>query len=217
MKVLVMAAHPDDELLGCGGTMAKLIEEGHEVHILVFADGSGARDNEYEGYTRIPELMTLANFMGVKSCKAGNFPDNKMDSVPLLNVCKFIEKNVNFEPDIIFTHHPSCLNIDHATVTRATLTAFRPQHGSEMAIYAYFVPSSTDYNPLNTFQGNVYFDVEDHQKVKLDNIEQYYGGELREHPHSRSRENLENLMRVWGAEVGLEYAEKFQLLRQVVK
>jgi len=148
--------------------------------------------------------------------ETSNFPDNAMDSVPLLSLCKFIEESVSFTPDLIFTHHPDCLNVDHGRVYSSTVTAFRPQRGESMSIYSYYVPSSTDYNPLNNFQGNVYVDVKNYVATKMKCLREVYGGEMREYPHSRSYKNVENLMKVWGSEVGLEYAEKFQLIRKIV-
>ena len=139
-----------------------------------------------------------------------------MDSIPLLDICKFIEENVDYKPDIIFTHHPDCLNIDHRTVYQATLTAFRPQMGDDVKIYSYYVPSSTDYNPLKNFVGNVYHNVVDYKDIKLECLKKCYNEEMREYPHTRSYENIENLMKVWGSEVGLKYAEKFQLIREVL-
>ena len=195
-NILVLAAHPDDETLGCGATMAKLSDEGHNIQLLTFTDGVSSRDTDGN---RNDVLGKVKNILGLSSYSYGDFPDNKMDSVPLLDVCKFIEDNVEVEPDIIFTHHRGCLNIDHQIVHRATLTSFRPQSGNNIKIYSYYVPSSTDYNPNNSFNGTVYYDEE-----------------MREYPHTRSYKNVENLMRVWGSEVGLEFAEKFELVREVL-
>ena len=96
------------------------------------------------------------------------------------------------------------------------MTVFRPQNGGKTKIYSYYVPSSTDYNPLNNFVGNVYVDVENYKNVKLDCLRKCYSEEIREYPHSRSYTNIENLMKVWGSEVGLKFAEKFQLIREII-
>lgn len=214
MKILVLAAHPDDETLGCGATISRLASEGHYIKLLTFTDGISARGPSAEN--RNDRLDTVCNILGMKDYNFANYPDNRMDIISLLDIGQYIEKNVDFQPDIIFTHHPDCLNIDHSLVYRATVTAFRPQIGSKTKIYSYYIPSSTDYNPLNSFNGNSYFDVTDHKDVKLKCIKECYDEEMRKPPHSRSYENIENLMKTWGSEVGLQYAEKFQLIREVL-
>ena len=108
------------------------------------------------------------------------------------------------------------MNIDHQLVTKAALTAFRPQHGNKTKIYSYFVPSSTDYNPLSHFNGASYFALDrENVKAKIKALE-IYDKEMREYPHTRSYQNVENLMRVWGSEVGLTYCEKFKLVRETI-
>ena len=214
-NILILAAHPDDESLGCGATIAKLASEGHQVTLLTFTDGVSARNNN-KAANRNNKLDLCASILGIHSYKSGNFPDNQMDTVPLLDVCKFIENSIDSLPDIIFTHHSSCLNIDHQIVARATNVVFRPSIGHPIKIYAYYVPSSTDYDLFNTFDGRSYFEVKDYKDIKLKCLKMCYNEEMRDFPHSRSYENVENLMKVWGAEVGVEYAEKFKLLKEVL-
>ena len=212
-NVLVLCAHPDDEVLGCGGTIARLADEGCSIELLTFTDGLSARGTKGDRYDQLEKSCKM---LGIKNYACGQFPDNKIDSVPLLELCKFIENSVKNTPDIILTHHPDCLNIDHSLVYRATITSFRPQKGDRLKIYSYYVPSSTDYNPLNMFVANTYVDVKDYKDIKLKCLRECYGSEMREYPHSRSYKNVENLMKVSGAEVGLEYAEKFQLMRGII-
>ena len=212
-NILVLAAHPDDETLGCGATIARLSDEGHNIQLLTFTDGVSSRDTDGN---RNDVLGKVKNILGLSSYSYGDFPDNKMDSVPLLDVCKFIEENVKVKPDIIFTHHKDCLNIDHQIIYRATVTSFRPQTGNNVKILSYYVPSSTDYNPVNNFLGNVHYNVVDYKDIKLKCLKECYDEEMREYPHTRSYENVENLMKVWGSEVGLKYAEKFELIREVL-
>ena len=213
-NILVLAAHPDDETIGAGATIARLAAEGNYIKLLTFTDGISARGPSAEN--RNVKLEKVCDILGIKDYSFANYPDNRMDIVSLLDIGQYIEKNIDFEPDIIFTHHPDCLNIDHSLVYRATITAFRPQMGDNTKIYSYYVPSSTDYNPLNNFNGNSYFDVTDYKDIKLKCLKECYDEEMRESPHSRSYENMENLMKVWGSEVGLKYAEKFQLIREVL-
>lgn len=213
-KILILAAHPDDETLGCGGTIRRLSKEKNYIKLITFTDGENSRD-ENMSYNRNFLLKKICDKLGINDYVYGTFPDNKMDTIPLLDICKFIEKNVNFIPDIIFTHHKSCLNIDHQLVFRATLTAFRPQNGIKQKIYSYYVPSSTDYNPYNSFKGNIYYDITNEINDKIECL-QIYDKEMRKYPHSRSYENIINLSKVAGAEVGVKNAEKFDIVRDII-
>jgi LmbE family N-acetylglucosaminyl deacetylase len=213
-KALILAAHPDDETLGCGGTIHKLSEKGYEIQLLTFTDGVGSRNNNEKN--RNSKLELVSKVLGISKYVVGNFPDNSMDSIPLLHLCKFIEENVDYMPDIIFTHFAGDLNIDHQLVTKALLTAFRPQNGNKTKIYSYYVPSSTDYNPISYFDGNSYFKLnKKNVAAKLKSL-RHYDKEMRKYPHTRSYENVHNLIKVWGSEVGLLYCEKFKLIREVV-
>ncbi len=214
MNVLVLAAHPDDETLGAGATIAKLADQGHSVKLLTFTDGEGARGPTEKN--RNNKLDQVCEILGIADYSCGDFPDNQMDSVPLLEICKFIEKNVSEVPGLILTHHPECLNVDHSIVHRATLTVFRPQRGEAQDILGFYVPSSTDYNPNLTLRSNTYIDVSGYEDKKLKALE-VYSEEMREFPHTRSYQNVANLMKVWGAEVGLLAAEKFYSARRILK
>lgn len=213
-NILILAAHPDDETLGCGATISKLSSEGHNIHLLTFTDGVGSRDNNLEN--RNTKLQEVSSILGINNFLSGTFPDNEMDSISMLTVCKFIDRSINFQPDIIFTHFIEDLNIDHQIVTKAALCVFRPQFGHKMKIYSYYVPSSTDYNSISHYNGNSYINVSDIDVTKKLNALAIYDTEMREYPHSRSYKNVENLMKVWGSEVGVEYCEKFKLIREVI-
>jgi LmbE family N-acetylglucosaminyl deacetylase len=214
MNVLVLAAHPDDETLGAGATIAKLSDQGCNVKLLTFTDGEGARGPTAKN--RNNKLDKVCEILGIREYECGSFPDNQMDAVPLLEICKFIEKNATETPDIILTHHPECLNIDHSLVHRAALTVFRPQRGEAQDILGFYVPSSTDYNPNLTLRSNTYIDVTGYEDVKIKAL-RVYDEEMRDFPHTRSYENVSNLMKVWGAEVGLSAAEKFYSARRILK
>lgn len=212
-KVLILAAHPDDETLGCGGTINRLHKEGHHIQLLTFTDGESSRGQSEKNRNNL--LDKVSEILGIDEYSFSNFPDNAMDSVPLLSLCKFIESQVKDFPDIIFTHHHNDLNIDHQLVAKATYSVFRPQFGKYHELYNYFVPSSTDYNPAINFNGNSYFKLsKKNLDVKLKSLK-IYDKEMRSYPHSRSYKNIENLARVWGSEVGTEYAEKFINLRSI--
>ncbi len=213
-KILILAAHPDDETLGCGSTISRLSSEGHELHLMTFTNGVGARkDRDQED--RNNKLNEVCSILGISSFNHGDFPDNGMDSVPLLDVCRYIDNHCPFEPDLVFTHHPECLNIDHTIIYRASITVFRPQSGKKQTILSYFVPSSTDYNPTSTMAGCIHVDTKGFLDKKIQALS-VYDEEMRRYPHSRSYENIKNLSCVWGSEVGLEHAEKFKMIRSII-
>ncbi len=213
-KVLVLAAHPDDETLGCGGTINRLSKEGYQIQLITFTNGESSRGELDKDRNDL--LDKVSNKLGIQKFSSADFPDNAMDSIPLINICKFIEAEVNYNPDIIFTHHPEDMNIDHQLVAKATFTVFRPQSGANHQIFSYFVPSSTDYNPTLNLLGHSYFKLlKENLEAKLETLK-IYDNEMRDYPHTRSYKNIENLMRVWGSEVGTEFAEKFLKIRELV-
>jgi len=217
MKILVLAAHPDDETLGCGATIARLANEGHHIKLITFTDGVSSRTDNTSS-NRNHKLDYVTKILGIQEYTFGDFPDNQMDSIPLLNLCKFIEKNtldIDFVPDLIFTHHPDCLNIDHALVYRATVTVFRPQQGLAQNILSYYVPSSTDYNPLAKSGSHSYYIVNQQNIDLQQKALQIYKDEMRTYPHTRSYENIINLAKVNGSVIGTHYAEKFRVIRMI--
>ena len=138
-----------------------------------------------------------------------------MDSVPLLDICKFIEKEVKDIPDVIFTHHSGDLNIDHNIVYRSVLTVFIPQNKKEIEINCFEIPSSTEWNPNNNFNCNLYVDVEKFVEKKIEAL-RIYDNEMRAYPHPRSYEAIINKLKCSGNEVGLNYAERFQSIRKIL-
>lgn len=213
-NILILAAHPDDETLGCGGTIHRLASEGNNIRLITFTNGEGARGTTDKN--RNTSLDQVSDILGINSYTYGDFPDNAMDSVPLLEVCKFLEYNLTFKPDIIFTHFIGDLNIDHQIVAKATYTVFRPQIGDKHQIYSYYVPSSTDYNPITNYGGEIYFDLSKKNiKAKIEALK-IYDNEMRSYPHTRSYINVKNLMKVWGSEVGVKNCEKFKSIRQLI-
>ena len=216
MKILVTAAHPDDETLGCGGTIARLSREGHEIHLLTFTDGIGARE---EGDRR-SVLWDVSRVLGIKKFQSFNFPDNQMDSVPLLNIVKKIEKYLlenNLRPDWVMTHSPDCLNVDHKVVYNATLTTFRGMSRfNPVKIMCYEVPSSSEWNPIKKFNPNFYISLSDEDFEKKMSALRVYSEEMREFPHPRSYKNIEMIASLCGAEVGYHRAEKFMTVRETI-
>ncbi|WP_456392071.1 PIG-L deacetylase family protein [Persephonella sp.] len=220
-KVLIVAAHPDDEVLGCGGTVSRLIREGYEAYTLILGEGITSRDKNRNRENRKKEINKLkkqiykANkILGVKEVFTFDFPDNRFDSVDFIDIVKTIEevKN-NLNPEIIFTHSKSDLNIDHQITYKAVITATRPmKEESVKQIYSFEVLSSTEWNYPLSFSPNVYFDIEKTLELKLKAMSAYEM-ELREYPHPRSLEGIKIKAGQRGIEAGFYYAEAFELIR----
>jgi LmbE family N-acetylglucosaminyl deacetylase len=225
MTTLVIAAHPDDEVLGCGGTIARLAKEGHDVYIAILGEGITSRYQQREQAD--PKLIEalharsqqVAELLGAKDLFLSNLPDNRFDTVPLLDVIKIIEKLVeNLQPQVIYTHHGGDLNIDHLVLHRAVLTATRPMVGHPVKeIYAFEVPSSTEwaFGQFNSvFRPNVFVDISATLESKVQAMA-LYESEARPFPHPRSPEALWAIARRWGSVVGLEAVEAFELIRHI--
>jgi len=221
-RILVVAAHPDDEALGCGGTMAKLSEAGHEVHVAFMADGVGSRGKASRAMTaeakkRRSNAQKACRILGAQSPSFEPFPDNRMDSVDLLDVVQRVESLVkDYGPTTVFTHHGGDLNIDHRRVHEAVVTACRPQPKHCVRSLLFFeVPSSTEWQMPGArpaFEPNWFSDISATLTTKLKALDAYEG-EMRAWPHARSAEALVHLARWRGATVGVEAAEAFMLGR----
>lgn len=222
-RLFVVCAHPDDEALGCGGTIARFAAEGAEVDILFLADGVGSRDAgavEDGSLTRRRRMGDdAAAALGARAPTYLDFADNRLDGVDLLDVVAEIERvSRGREPDLVLTHFPGDLNVDHRICAQAVATAFRPTPGQSVrAIAGFEVPSSTEWAfgvAGNSFAPNLYVDISDFLPRKLAALDAY-GEEMRPFPHPRSAENVTALARFRGASVGVAAAEAFSLLRMV--
>ena len=224
-RVLVIAAHPDDEVLGCGGTAARLVSEGHDVSFAILGEGLTSRhpDRADTDASRLATLHRQAHAaaakVGVKRLELHKLPDNRLDTVPLLDVVKIVEDLVEqFRPEIVYTHHGGDLNIDHGVIHRAVLTATRPTAGQPVReIYAFEVPSSTEwaFQRLElAFRPNVFVDVTRTLEAKIAAME-CYESEARKFPHPRSPEALRAIAMRWGSVAGCAAAEAFELVRSV--
>ena len=222
--VLVIAAHPDDEVLGCGGTIARHVAEGDEVHVVILAEGATSRDVTRNPEARTQELGELAqaahkakDILGVSSLHLHQFPDNRMDGVDLLDVIKCVEEHIGrVVPSVVYTHHAGDLNMDHQVTHKAVVTACRPQPGHAVNTVLFFeVPSSTEWQTPGSgaaFTPNWFVDISETLKQKKEALEAY-ADEMRSWPHARSTEAVEHLARWRGASVGTEAAEGFVLGR----
>lgn len=225
MSILVIAAHPDDEVLGCGGSIARFAREGRDVHVAILGEGITSRYTEREKAD--PQLIealredsrSVARRLGVRGLHQYSLPDNRFDSVPLLEVVKLIEELIaEIEPVTVFTQHGGDLNVDHAIVFRATMIATRPMAGcSVREVYAYAVASSTEWafqHFAPPFRPDTFVDISDTLQAKIDAM-QAYESEARPFPHPRSPEALQAAAAYWGSAVGLAAAEPFECVRAI--
>ena len=225
MKILIIAAHPDDEVLGAGGTIARVVKEGHEVHIAIMSEGVTSRDPQSE-QVKLEQVDALrrhsrqaAKILGAKDIYLHNLPDNRFDTVALLDIVKLIEDLVeHVSPDVVYTHHGGDLNVDHVILHRAVITATRPTQGQQVReIYAFEIPSSTEWSFQSIkphFHPNIFVNISNTLTIKIQALS-CYKSEIRTFPHPRSPEALQAIARRWGSVVGFEAAEAFELIRTI--
>lgn len=224
MSILVIAAHPDDEVLGCGGAISKFVSQKEDVYITILGQGFTSRlanpdtadQNEIQALHE--QSKKAATFLGAKDLFMYNLPDNRFDSLPLLDIIKPVENLIHqLKPQTIYTHHPGDLNIDHQLTHRAVITATRPLGGCPVKeIYTFEIPSSTEwaFNPDQSFFPNYFIDITGHLENKTKAL-QFYTTEIKEAPHPRSDKHLKALAAVRGAAVGKKYCEAFTLIRKI--
>lgn len=225
-KILVVCAHPGDEILGCGATLAQHVRQGHQVRVLVLGDGWTSRVKSVEKAKDVVDLDVIEaqgrealKVIGVEQVEFLRLPDNRFDSVPLLDLVKEIESvKRQFSPDILYTNSPFDLSVDQQKTSRAVVTAFRPQPGDNYTdLFCFEVPSSTEWNALGGgggFVPNYFVDVSEALDIKISAFLKL-SFEVRLWPHSRSIEAIEHQAKSRGASVGLPAAETFMLVRAV--
>ncbi|WP_371362948.1 hypothetical protein SRRS_39620 [Sporomusa rhizae] len=224
--ILLVAAHPDDEILGVAGTLKKYINNGNKAYCLILGEGITSRNEQRENSSKelLDELhaqtLQAASIIGFEKVYFANFPDNRFDSMDLLDIIKKVSEYVQeIRPDIIFTHHYGDLNIDHRKTFEAVITACRPVgEYCVKEIYCFETPSSTEWNFQygdKAFKPNVFVDIEDTLQAKL-NAMACYKSELGQYPHPRSLKALQIFAAKWGTVVGRNYAEAFELIRKVI-
>ena len=224
---LVIAAHPDDEVLGCGATIARLIYEGWAVHVVIVAEGATSRNVSRDLVLDKLELSGLAKcaevangLLGATSIKLHSLPDNRMDGLELLDIVKIVEAEIAcHQPCMVMTHHSGDVNIDHRILHDAVIAACRPQPGHPVRTLLFFeVPSSTEWRPTASgfqFSPNYFFDVTDFLEAKLLALGAY-AAEMRPYPHPRSIQGVEYLARWRGVTIGSMAAEAFVLGRAIL-
>jgi LmbE family N-acetylglucosaminyl deacetylase len=227
-KIMIVAAHPDDEILGLGATMNRLITEyGVTTHVVILGEGltSRAESRNPEKWkelldTHKQNIEAAQKNIGYHSVSVYNFPDNRFDSVDLLDIIKTVEKEKrNFNPDIIFTHHGGDLNIDHQRTFEAVMTACRPMQDELVhTIITFETPSGTEWRASTDprqFVPNLFISFDNKSlQAKIKAMESYEF-EKREYPHPRSPKALEIRASFWGQTTGKQYAEAFTIVRSI--
>lgn len=209
-QVLVIAAHPDDEILGCAGTVALHTERGDEVTSVIVCEGESHRYGE-EGVGQTDHIQEAARILGVKEARTLKFPDQKLDTVTLTEIIGGLEKAVeDVKPEIIYTQYGGDINRDHELLFKAMLVATRPIEKFIEAIYAYDTASSTEWAYPRTFIPDLWVDISATLQKKLDAMA-CYTSEVRPYPHPRSIKALENRAAAWGNQCCMEHAEVFIL------
>lgn len=228
-KILVIVAHPDDELLGIGGTLNSLSQSGCKIKVVILGEGltsrSDKRDSE-DWEIKIKQhrsnIHNAKSIIGYDELSIHDLPDNRFDSINLLDIIKVVEKEKkSFQPDIVFTHHGGDLNIDHQLTFQAVMTAFRPlQNENTAGIITFETPSGTEWRAASDphhFIPNVFIELTKNNIVNKCIAMECYEFEKREYPHPRSSKALKILAQKRGVEVGVEYAEVFCLVRMIRK
>jgi len=219
--ILVIAAHPDDEALGCSGTLTRHAQEEDTVHLLFLADGETARSGVADIKKRNTAAQAAAEIMGAEPPILLGLPDNRLDSLPLLDVVQHLEIHIRgINPEIIYTHHGGDLNVDHRITHQAVLTACRPIPGGNVtAIYGFETLSSTEWASPETspgFNPTRFVDISKQLDNKIAALK-CYDDEMRPFPHSRSYAAAKHQAHLRGASVGVDAAEAFSVVRELVR
>ena len=223
-KILIVAAHPDDEILGCGGTMSKHVSKGDNVSVIFLTNGVSSRKQKKVTMKkniirRKNAAIKASKIIGINKPHFLNFSDNQLDKHPLLKIIQSIEKLIiRIKPHTIYTHFNNDLNIDHQITSNAVITACRPQKKNTVKKILFFeIPSSTEWQISKDekhFNPNWFEDISDHLSKKILAI-QAYKDELVDWPHPRSLKGIQSLANWRGASVGYKAAEGFILGRKI--
>lgn len=219
-KILVIAAHPDDEVLGCGGIIKKYSKIENKIFALILTNGATVRYNKKMEQTLQDNARECAKSLGIQEIYFKNLPEQKLDSIPLIDIVKEIEKIIEkVKPDIIYTHHKGDINQDHKAVFQATLIAARPKNKYIKEIYSYELPSSTEWGePFleSIFIPNVFIDITNEIEKKIRAFKKYRS-QVEKWPHPRSVQGIKTLAEYRGMQSNLPFAEAFILIRKINK
>ena len=218
-KILVICAHADDETLGLGGTLCSHAKKGDKIRVLIFADGESARGKSNSKIKiRQNQAKKAAKELGVKKIKFFDYPDQQLDIIPLKDLAKKIEIEIEeYSPNIVYTHYWGDVNQDHRRMYEATLIACRPTPTSSIKqVLCYETPSSTEWgNPFKNNQPNKFVNIEKFLNKKIKALENY-SGEIKPFPHPRSKKAITNRAMFWGSTIGISYAEVFYVIREII-
>ncbi|HEY4512529.1 MAG TPA: PIG-L family deacetylase [Candidatus Paceibacterota bacterium] len=225
-NVIAIVAHPDDEIIGVGGALRKHIKAGDKVRVLILGDGKTSRDTIVEKNktevlnVSLEETAMALKILGISSYQRLSLPDNKFDSLPLLDIVKKVSNFISaIKPDVVYTHHFGDLNIDHKLTFEATIIACRPIEINVNKILLFETLSSTEmsgHQIRDVFLPNYFINIENELEDKL-NATSQYASELCDFPHPRSIITIRENAHVWGSKVNLKAAEAFELFRYIEK
>jgi LmbE family N-acetylglucosaminyl deacetylase len=223
-KILIVAAHPDDEVLGCGGTIRAIADRYGEggVSALVLSEGLTSRESDTVKFSKADiervnqDSLNAAKILGIRRSYFEGLPNNRLDSMDLLDVIKIIERYIaELRPDVVFTHHNGDVNAAHRIAYQAVLTACRPIEGcSVKKLFSFEIPSSTEWafpTYKSAFSPNVFVEIGDRIDVKIQAM-QAYRSERRKFPHPRSPAAIRAIAARWGSVANLNFAEAFELI-----
>jgi LmbE family N-acetylglucosaminyl deacetylase len=218
-KTLIIAAHPDDEVLGCGGLIAKLVGRGEQVRVVFVAEGSSCRHNTLTDEAQ--EEISFRNQCGIEAMRClgvnnyyfYNLPCGRLDKEPLIEIAKIIEKEIlDYEPITVLTHSRNDVHNDHKVVFKATVQATRPVGKIVKNLLSFEVLSSSEWNYTQPFKPNVFIDITSTIDVKIDAM-RCYSTEQPRYPHPRSNQVIKSLATIRGSQSGVKYSEGFEIIR----
>lgn len=212
-RILVIAAHPDDELLGCGGTIALHSNAGDSIRSIILCEGETMRSQD--GGEKRAATKEAAKVLGVENVVCSGFPDQRLDTLPIVDVITPIEKAVrDFQPNIIYVHSEADTNKDHQIVFEAALVALRPKNEFIEEIYSFYIVGATEWGYPRSFKPDTWVGFDEGiMQRKLDAFA-CYETELCDYPHPRSLEAIEHLAQMTGNQCCMEYAESFETVRR---
>lgn len=220
MKILVICAHPDDETLGLGGTIALHSSNKDEVYVLIFADGESARGGNHKRIEqRRKQAQKACSILGVKKVEFLAYDDQKLDIIPLVELARNIESVIKkWKPNVVYTHFWGDVNQDHRQIFEAASIAVRPIPSSNISRFVCFeTPSSTEWgNTISSFNPNLFVDISNTMNKKNEAFLEYKN-EVMKYPHPRSEEAVINRAKYWGSCVGIQYAEALLTVREIYK
>lgn len=215
-RVLVVAAHPDDELLGCGGTIALHARARESITTVIACEGESLRYGK-EGVDQKTHITAAAQTLGIEDTRLLGFPDQGLDTITLTKIIHPLEQIIHeLRPTIVYCQHGGDINRDHQLLFKALLVAARPTESYIRSIYAFDTASSTEWAYPQTFNPDTWVDISETLEVKLKAMA-CYKSEIREYPHPRSLTALENRAKAWGNRSCLDAAEVFMTIRKVVR